>query len=98
MATAATDPKQYAHELIDAMAPGQISTAVGLLETILDPVSRALANAPLEDEEISEEEMRAVAASKAWVAEHPGEGIPFEDLLAEFGVTAEELRHRQDAA
>jgi hypothetical protein len=32
------------------------------------------------------------------VAEHPGEGIPFEDLLAEFGVTAEELRHRQDAA
>ena len=50
MATAATDPKQYAHELIDAMAPGQVSTAVGLLETILDPVSRALANAPLEDE------------------------------------------------
>ena len=98
MATAATDPKQYAHELIDVMAPGQISTAVGLLETILDPVSRALANAPFEDEEISEEETRAVAASKAWVAEHPGEGIPFEDLLAEFGVTAEELRHRQDAA
>ena len=40
----------------------------------------------------------AVAASKAWMAEHPGQGIPFEDLLSDFGVTAEELRRSQDAA
>jgi hypothetical protein len=65
---------------------------------MLDPVDRAIANAPFEDEQISEEETRAVAASKAWMAEHPGEGIPFDDLLSDFGVTAEELRRSQDAA
>ncbi len=90
--------KQRAHELIERMAPGQIFAVVTVMETMLDPVDRAIANAPLEDEEISEEETRAVAASKAWMAEHPGQGIAFEELLSEFGVTVEELRHSQDAA
>jgi len=80
--------KQHAHELIERMAPGQIFAVVTVMESMLDPVSRAFANAPIEDEEISEEENRAVAASKAWMTEHPGQGIPFEDLLSEFGVTA----------
>jgi hypothetical protein len=90
--------KQQAHELIERMAPGQIFAVVTVMESMLDPVSRAIANAPIEDEEISDEETRAVAASKAWMAEHPGEGIPFDDLLSDFGVTAEELRRSQDAA
>ena len=90
--------RQQAHELIDRIAPSQVNAVVGLLETMLDPVSRAIANAPIDDEPESEDERRAVAESKAWLAEHPGQGIPFEDLLSEFGVTAEELRHGQDAA
>jgi hypothetical protein len=84
--------KEQAHELIDRMAPSQVSAVVGLLETMLDPVSRAIANAPYEDEEISEEETRAVAESKAWLAEHPGQGIPHEEILREFGLSAEDLR------
>ena len=91
MATSATNPKQQAHELIERMSTGQVSAVVGLLETMLDPVDRAIANAPFEDEPISEEETRAVAASKAWLAEHPGEGIPHEELLAEFGLNPEDL-------
>ena len=93
MATSATNPKQQAHELIERMSTGQVSAVVGLLATMLDPVDRAIANAPFEDEPISEEETRAVAASKAWLAEHPGEGIPHEELLAEFGLNPEDL-HR----
>ncbi len=50
------ETRQHAHELIERMAPGQVSAAVELLEKMLDPVSLALANAPFEDEEISEEE------------------------------------------
>jgi hypothetical protein len=80
------------------MAPGQVFAVVSLLETMLDPVSRAIANAPIDDEPETNAERQAVAASKAWMAEHPGQGIPFEDLLSDFGVTAEELRHSQDAA
>ena len=91
MATAATNPKQEAHELIERISTAQASAVVILINSMLDPVDRAIANAPFEDEEISEEETRAVAASKAWLAEHPGEGIPQEELLAEFGIDPEDL-------
>jgi hypothetical protein len=64
MASAAIDVKRQAYALIDRMATSQVSAVVSLLETMLDPVSRSIANAPIEDEEISEEETRAVAASK----------------------------------
>jgi hypothetical protein len=84
--------KEQAHELIDRMAPSQVSAVVVLLETMLDPVSRAIANAPFDDEPESKEERQAVAASKAWMAQHPGQGIPHEDILAEFGLSAEDLK------
>jgi hypothetical protein len=91
MASSATNPKQQAHELIERMSIGQVSAVVGLLEAMLDPVDRAIANAPWEDEPISEEESRAVAASKQWLAEHSGEGIPHEEVLREFGLTSDNL-------
>jgi hypothetical protein len=89
MAYAATNSKQQAHELIDCMAPGQIAAVVGLLKIMLDPVDRAIANAPFEDEPISDEENRAVAASKEWLKDH--EPIANEEVLAEFGLTAEDF-------
>jgi hypothetical protein len=93
MATAATNPKQEAHELIERISTAQASAVVTLITTMLDPVDRAIANAPFEDEPFSDEENRAVAASKAWLAEHPGEGIPHEEMLREFGINPEDL-HR----
>jgi hypothetical protein len=68
----------------------QASAVVTLITSMLNPVDRAIANAPFEDEEIGEEETRAVAASKAWLAKHPGEGIRHEELLAEFGINPED--------
>jgi hypothetical protein len=38
--------KQHAHELIERLAPSQVSVVVGMLEALLDPVARAIANAP----------------------------------------------------
>jgi hypothetical protein len=92
MAQAVSNPKRQAHELIDRLSTAQASAVVTLITSMLDPVDRAIANAPLEDEEISEEESRAVAASKAWLAEHPGEGIPHEEILRELGLSPEDLR------
>jgi hypothetical protein len=67
-----------------------------VLETMLDPMSRALANAPLEDEEISEEEERAVAESVEWLKHN--KGIPFEDVVTELGFTIEQvLNHKEPA-
>ncbi len=89
MAQTSTNPKQEAHELIERMSVAQASAMVTLITTMLDPVDRAIANAPFEDEEISEEEERAVAASKAWLKDH--DPIPNEEVLAEFGLTAEDF-------
>jgi hypothetical protein len=84
--------KQHAHELIEQLAPSQISTAVRLLEAILlDPVARALANAPLDDEPVTEEDCLVFEAGQAWLRENGGKGIPMEEILAEFGLTMEDF-------
>jgi hypothetical protein len=84
--------RQQAHELIDRIAPSQVSAVVGLLETMIDPVSRAIANAPWDDEPESEDERRTVAESKAWMEKHPGQGVPYEEILSEFGFSADDAR------
>ena len=81
--------KEQAHELINRMAPGQVSAVVGLLEIMLDPFARAHANAPYDDEPVSEEEARDIAASKTALAR--GEAIPHDEILAEFGLTQEDF-------
>jgi hypothetical protein len=86
---APANEKQHAHELIERLAPGQISAVVRLLEVIADPVARSLANAPVDDEPISEEEVRAVEASKEWLKNHAP--IPQKEVLAEFGLSLEEF-------
>lgn len=90
----ATDTKEHAHELIERLAPNQVTAVVGLLEAMLDPVSRAIANAPIDDEAVTEEESRAVAEAKEWLRHHPG--IPFEEVLADFGLTVDDLKKHQE--
>jgi hypothetical protein len=77
--------RQHAHELIDRLPEAQLSALVGLLETIVDPVTAALRNAPVDDEPITDEEERAVAEAREWLKHN--EGIPHEQVLAEFGLT-----------
>jgi hypothetical protein len=89
MATATINAKQEAHELIDRMAPEQVSAVVGLLKVMVDPEAQRLAAIPYEDEPISEEEERAVAAAKEWLNTH--EPIPNEIVLAEYGLTPEDF-------
>lgn len=90
MANNSGNEKKQAHELIDRLAPSQVSAVVGLLEAMLDPVSRAIANAPVDDEPESDAERRAVADSKSWFQEHGGKGIAHEDVMGEFGMKPKE--------
>ncbi len=87
MAHAVTNSKQQAHELIDCISTAQASAVVGLLEAMLDPVSVALANAPIDDEPVSEEETRDIAEARAAYAR--GEVVSNEEVLADFGLSAE---------
>jgi hypothetical protein len=92
MARRPSNEKQQAHELIERLGPNQVSAIVGVLEAMLDPVSRAIANAPADDESESEQEREAVAKSKQWFAQQSGNGIAHEEVLAEFGLTPKESR------
>ena len=89
MAYAVTNPKQQAHELIDRISTAQASAVVGLLEAMLDPVSVALANAPMDDEPVGEEEARDIAEARAAYAR--GEVVANQEVLADFGLTAEDF-------
>jgi hypothetical protein len=88
--------RQQAHAYLDHLPAEQLSVVRDLLETMLDPVSRALANAPAEDEDVSEVEVRAVVEAREWLKDHPG--IPFEQAIAELGFTMEEVKNYQEPA
>jgi hypothetical protein len=84
--------KQTAHALLDRIPEEQMTAAVRFLEfLLLDPLDRALATAPLEDEEISQEETESVARSEEWF-KHNG-GIPFEQVVKDLGFSMDEIRN-----
>ena len=84
--------KQHARALLERVPDDQMTAAVRFLEfLLLSPVERALATVPEEDEEISEEEEQAVARAKEWFKHN--EGIPFEQVVAELGLTMDQIRN-----
>jgi hypothetical protein len=86
--------KQHAHELIDRLDPSQVSAAIGLLESLLDPASRTIAPHPIDNEPESNHERQTVAESKGWFKRRGGKGIPHNDVLADFGLTPSDLKDK----
>ncbi len=78
--------RRQAHALLDFLPSGKLSAVRELLATMVDPVQRALALTPLEDEEITGEEEREVAEAREWLKHN--KPIPMEEILADFGLTA----------
>jgi hypothetical protein len=84
--------KHHAHELIERLPASQIATAIRFLEfMLLDPVARAVAMAPSDDEPVAEQDRRRFHAGDAWFAQRGGKGIPMEEVLAEFGLKPEDF-------
>jgi len=76
--------REQAHDLLDRLPPEQMHAAVRFLEfLLLDPVARAAATAPPDDEPVTEEDRRRVTNGKAALARGE-QGIAMEDMLAEF--------------
>ncbi len=91
-----TDPKEHAHELIERLPPTQVAAIVGLLEAMLDPVAGAIASAPTDDEPLTAEEINALDEAQEWLKHN--QGIPHEQVLAELGVTQEEVDNSKETA
>ncbi len=76
--------KQHAHQLLDQLDPGQLAAVVHLLEVMTGPLSRALAAAPVEEEEITPETAAALDRARASLAR--GKGVSHEDIRREYGL------------
>jgi hypothetical protein len=77
--------KQHAHKLIEHLAPDQVPAAIGMLERLLDPVARAIANAPVDDELLTAADEKALAEAREWFKHN--KDIPHEQVMAELGIT-----------
>lgn len=74
--------KQQAHDLIDQLHPEQVPAAVALL--------RSMVVFPVDDEPVTEEDLRRFREAKAALAR--GEkGTSMEELLAEFGLKMDDF-------
>jgi hypothetical protein len=84
MGTDTTQERQQAHALLDMLPVEKLTAVRGLLEVMVEPLSRSLASAPVDEEEVTPETAAALDRARASLAR--GEGIPHEDILREFGL------------
>ena len=89
-----TTQKRRAHGMIERLAPEKLTAVIGLLEILLDPLDRVLAAAEIDDEPVSDQERRDIAASREWF-EH-NEGTPFEQVVAELGLSMQEVTQHKE--
>lgn len=78
--------KQHVHELVERLGPAQVAAVLRLLEVMVDP----------EDEPLSDEDIRAIEASRAHFRENPADGVAFEEFAAECGFTMDQILGHKD--
>ncbi len=76
--------RQQAHTLLDLLPPEKLGVVYFLLEVMVEPLSRSLALAPVDEEELTAEMSAKLSASRASIRR--GEGVPHELILEEFGL------------
>jgi hypothetical protein len=79
-----TQEREQAHALLDMLPVEKLTAVRSLLEVMVEPLSRSLVSAPVEEEDITPETAAALDRARASLAR--GEGIPHEDILREFGL------------
>jgi hypothetical protein len=78
--------KQHAHELLDRLAPAQVAAVVQLLEVLVHDDDDGLS-----EDALTEEDRRAVSASRDYFRKG-GEGVSFEQVVADCGFTMDQIR------
>ncbi len=88
--------RKQAHAYLDQLPAAQVAAVRHLLESMVDPLSAALANAPIDDEELTEEDAETIRRSREWFQQN--EGTPFEDVVAELGFSMDDIRNYKEPA
>ncbi len=86
-----SDTRQEAHAYLDRLPSEQLAAVHNLLESMLSPLDRSLALAPLDDEPVTPEEAAAIEEGIASI-ERDG-AVSMEEVLADFGLTMDEFRN-----
>lgn len=73
---------KQAHALLDQLPPAKLGVVRSLLEVMVDDD---------EDEELTQEDRSALRASDEYFR-NGGQGIPFEQVVAELGFSMEQVR------
>lgn len=84
-----TQERRQAHAYLDRLPGDQLSAVHDLLESMLSPLDRKLALAPLDDEPVTAEEAAAIEAGIASL--EGNRGVPMETVLEDFGLTMDEF-------
>ena len=84
MGADATEERQQAHALLDMLPQEKLTAVRSLLEVMVEPLSRSLASAPVEEEQVTPETAAALDRARASLAR--GEGISHHDMVREFGM------------
>jgi hypothetical protein len=79
------EAKQHAHELLEQLSADQIAAVLPLLEVLVEP----------DDEPLTEQDRRAVVASREYFQQNPEGGVSFEDVVAHLGFTMDQIRGNQ---
>ncbi len=83
--------RQQAHFLLVALPEEKVAAVRNLLEVMVEPLSRSLTSAPVEDEELMPE---AAALNRAQTSLARGEGVSHGEVLREFGLCEEKVPQR----
>jgi len=75
---------RQAHALLDVLTAEKLTAVRSLLEVMAEPLSRLLALAPVEEEELTDETVAEIAGARESLRR--GEGIPHDEILREFGL------------
>ncbi|HBY64435.1 MAG TPA: hypothetical protein DEH78_31840 [Solibacterales bacterium] len=75
--------RQQAHALLDLLPPAKLGAVRSLLAVMIDDDET--------EEELTEEDRRALRASDEYFR-NGGQGIPFEQVVADLGITMEQIR------
>jgi hypothetical protein len=74
--------RQQAHLLIDVLPEEKLFAVHSLLEVLVEPLSRSLAMAPVEEEELTPETVATLNRASAQLDR--GESVSHEEILHEF--------------
>jgi hypothetical protein len=96
MPTDIAQEKQHVHELIDRLAPTQVTAVRGLLEAMINPADHSTEIKEIDDEPLTVEDQKALAEAAEWSKRN--EPIPHEQVLAELGITQAEIENYRESA